>query len=376
MIISHKHKFIFLKTHKTATQSFYNAIKPYLGADDVSLGDQRVADASHNRGKHPSEHRYIDTSLNIDQVFPTGLTGKEMQDKMGNHIPWFIVKQVVGDDIWNNYTKFSIERKPKDRLVSLYYFLERTFAHPTLYRINPNSELIKNNSELIKGHGKTNPDGTRLFYKFADPDMTVLAHDPEGCRRYFEDWVLCQLMCERLPLVEPSTYSAEIVPRERGLLLESNNKNGLQATYMNHDDKPKLHVGNSRYVVCPHVDDNVILFDRQFHNPDASGYGRYLSMEGQCRFLNYGYYHDGAQLQIDHLVPYLDDVSINYNNFFKKYDIDIQFAPGEFWGASLNTESRKDLKKLKPKEWWFQGEKKDIINTHLEQAFGFLNNLL
>ena len=31
MIVSHKHKFIFIKTHKTSTQTFMKFIKPYLG---------------------------------------------------------------------------------------------------------------------------------------------------------------------------------------------------------------------------------------------------------------------------------------------------------------------------------------------------------
>ena len=39
MIVSHKHKFIFIKTHKTSTQTFMKFIKPYLGNDDIMAGD-------------------------------------------------------------------------------------------------------------------------------------------------------------------------------------------------------------------------------------------------------------------------------------------------------------------------------------------------
>ena len=372
MIVSHKHKFIFLKTHKTATQSFYNAIKPHLGKNDVSLGDQRVADAAYNKSRPPKDWKYIDTSLNIDQVFPTGKTGKEAQDKMGNHIPWFVVKDIVGEEIWNTYTKFSIERKPKDRIISLFYFLERTIANPGLYRINPESDLIKSGSDLIVGRAG-NPKVGYQFYKFKNDETTALSYDPDGCRKYFEDWVLCQLLCEKLPLCEESTYSSEIVPHERKLLLQSNKNNKLNAMFQNEKDRIKLKLKNDCYMESPYINKNILLFDRQFNNPEQNGFGRYLSLEGQCRFWNYGYYYDGKNMQIDHLVPYSKDVSVGFNSFFKKFNINIQFKPGEFDKKTLNTESRKSLKTHMPVDWWYSGKRGRKINKLIDKEFKFIN---
>ena len=52
MLVSHKHKLIFVKTHKTSTQTFHNFMKEHLGPEDVMTGDP-------NHG----------TEINIDKKF-------------------------------------------------------------------------------------------------------------------------------------------------------------------------------------------------------------------------------------------------------------------------------------------------------------------
>ena len=100
MIVSHKHKFIFIKTHKTATQTFYNVIKPHLGPEDVLVGDERVPS--------PDGKTFYDTSLNVDRCLYNDQTGGDIRDRMGNHIPWFTIKDAFGDDVWKEYKKFTI----------------------------------------------------------------------------------------------------------------------------------------------------------------------------------------------------------------------------------------------------------------------------
>ena len=55
MIISHKHKFIFVKTHKTSTQTFMKFIKPHLGETDVMAGD-------------PANDVNEDTKINVSDI--------------------------------------------------------------------------------------------------------------------------------------------------------------------------------------------------------------------------------------------------------------------------------------------------------------------
>ena len=85
MIVSHKHKFIFVKTHKTATQTFLKFIKPHLGADDVMAGDP------------PNDHN-ADTRVNVEVPFAdTNKTASEYQEIYGNHLPWFIIKEIISN---------------------------------------------------------------------------------------------------------------------------------------------------------------------------------------------------------------------------------------------------------------------------------------
>ena len=92
MIVSHKHKFIFVKTHKTATQTFLKFIKPHLGPDDVMAGDPEERDSS------TGEIINTNTQINVDKKFETGLCASDYQETYGNHLPWFMIKTIVGDD--------------------------------------------------------------------------------------------------------------------------------------------------------------------------------------------------------------------------------------------------------------------------------------
>ena len=52
MIVSHKHKFIFLKTRKTAGSSIQVTLAEHCGEDDIITGQYRLGidDGSHSAG--------------------------------------------------------------------------------------------------------------------------------------------------------------------------------------------------------------------------------------------------------------------------------------------------------------------------------------
>ena len=382
MIISHKHKFIFVKTHKTATQSFFNVIKSHLGPDDVSVGDERVADDTYNLGRPTEEWRFVDTSLNIDQKFSTGKTAREIKDYMGNHIPWFVIKDVVGDDIWNSYTKISIDREPKDRLLSLFYFLEKRFINPLGgVRVNPDSEwlngvdfTINERHDTIAGINCGNKNNPRppKWYVMKDKTISPVDIDPEGTRSYFEDWLLCQLSADKLPLTNQSTYSIDAIKPEAQLYRNSCKMLDIDVMFMEQEDRIKLSVNNRQWMTCPNITQNIIISDRDYHNPKTkNAYHRYLSLEGQCRFLNYGYYHTGDSMQVDHLVKYDSNIVDNYNICFQKYNIDIKLTEEQFSKKSLNTNHRRNIKSV-PTDWWYEGKKGGIIKEKIADIFGFI----
>ncbi|PSF39495.1 hypothetical protein C7H19_01525 [Aphanothece hegewaldii CCALA 016] len=96
MIISHKYKFIFIHVNKCGGSSITDALIPQLGEKDIVLG-----------------------------VTPEGEKLSEQWRKtngLHKHVKAAIAKEVLGEEIWNNYFKFSFVRNPWDLLVSTYHW--------------------------------------------------------------------------------------------------------------------------------------------------------------------------------------------------------------------------------------------------------------
>lgn len=110
MIISHTHRFIFLKSTKTAGTSIEAALSRHCSGDDIvtELGDYR-----HNRDENGNWiHRAMNAS-GFDQEEPA----LSVRDKVGPHV-------------WNSYFKFSIARNPWDRAVSSFSWHNRRATKP------------------------------------------------------------------------------------------------------------------------------------------------------------------------------------------------------------------------------------------------------
>ena len=116
MIISHKYKFIFVKSGKVAGTSLEMAIRPFLGKDDIStpVADYDEVFAKENGIPKPQNYDYC--------------LGYERRKKMSRsrgifseHMWAYEIKGLVGDSVWNEYYTFSIERDPRDKSISTYY---------------------------------------------------------------------------------------------------------------------------------------------------------------------------------------------------------------------------------------------------------------
>lgn len=83
MLVSHDYKFIFVKTKKTAGSSLETYLKPFC---------------------------------------ENGIIGKKLSEK---HTTASEIKEIVGDEIWSNYTKIVPIRNPWDMTVSLYFWRKR-----------------------------------------------------------------------------------------------------------------------------------------------------------------------------------------------------------------------------------------------------------
>ncbi len=136
MIISHKHRFIFIKTRKTAGTSLEVALCKYLGKDDIitpiSLEDENIRRAmgfltKQNYKKSISELRlddlvYVARRMRNRMIRKHGASPGVWPSRFYNHMPCYLVRDQIGLAMWNGYYKFSIERNPWDAAVSRYFW--------------------------------------------------------------------------------------------------------------------------------------------------------------------------------------------------------------------------------------------------------------
>lgn len=126
MIISHKYKFIFLKTRKTAGTSIEIALSKFLGSDDIitpiTMEDENIRKELGYRGPQNYTVPYARYTLTDWQqrMF------KKKKAEFYNHVPAVKIKKWVGEKIWNSYFKFCFERNPWDKAISQYYFFCET----------------------------------------------------------------------------------------------------------------------------------------------------------------------------------------------------------------------------------------------------------
>ena len=112
MILSHKHRFIFIKTTKTGGTSIEVDLNKILGDLDIATPIFPVVE-----GHKP-------------QNFERGFLKKNFY----NHMSASEVRKVVGKDIFHSYFVFCIEREPVDKCISHYSMLRNSPHHNGNYR--------------------------------------------------------------------------------------------------------------------------------------------------------------------------------------------------------------------------------------------------
>ena len=109
MLISHRHRFIYTKTIKTAGTSVEAYFEPYCMAE----------------GAWQASHEHA------EQVSPEGVVGFRgatwawpFRPRWYNHMPAHRIRTLVGDRVWTEYFKFTVIRNPFTKLVSGYHFFQ------------------------------------------------------------------------------------------------------------------------------------------------------------------------------------------------------------------------------------------------------------
>ena len=117
MIISHKHKFIFIKTRKTAGTTIEYNLSKYLGSEDIIAPSEQVNYLAQNY-IHPTRLSSFFEVLKFKKL------SKNFYFEFTDHMHAVHIKKKIDKKIYQTYFKFCVEREPVDKSIS-YYFMQK-----------------------------------------------------------------------------------------------------------------------------------------------------------------------------------------------------------------------------------------------------------
>lgn len=141
MLISHKFKFIFIKTRKTAGTSLEVDLSRLMGREDIVT---KIC---------PVEPGHEPRNFITDQF------------EMYNHMPALDIRNIVGHEMFDGYFKFCVEREPVDKCISYYYMLKNSPFHNSNTSELSWEEFMSNKDFPVDCNKYTDKDGTLLVDK-------------------------------------------------------------------------------------------------------------------------------------------------------------------------------------------------------------------
>ena len=146
MIISHKHKFIFFKTEKTAGTSLEIALSGICGPTDVITPISKIDEQYRQELGFRGPQNYLEPKKSsfFKKLFKG--TDSNLKPLFYNHISAAEVKPRLSTEQWNSYHKFAFERNPYDKIISWFYWTKADEQYGSLQKFIESGEAA-----LLKG---------------------------------------------------------------------------------------------------------------------------------------------------------------------------------------------------------------------------------
>ena len=129
MILSHKHKFLFLKVPKAAGTSLEIALSKVCGPEDVLTPISKKDEETRRReGGRTAQNYRLPLRQYTWKDWWKLLTKREPK-AFFNHISAEELMELLDPDIWDTYRTFAFVRNPWDQVASLYYWRNKKGAY-------------------------------------------------------------------------------------------------------------------------------------------------------------------------------------------------------------------------------------------------------